>query len=325
MAVKKSDYTSRTRQRVPRDVMDLIEEVLTENEGHRWVPVRNDKGEGQNCGTGAGGFKPGNTCAGGKADPRESEATPKGERRFKMRVVNPDARDTQEAYMHPDGTWTRERKALHDELKKELFRGKTPVRNPVAYVMGGGPAAGKSTIIKKLQLPENLVMIAADEMKEKLPEYEKGNPRSAGFVHEESSTWAKRMQREASEGGYNTLLDGTGDSEIHVLRNRIDAMKKQGQRVVAHYVTVDIDTAIARSMERARKTGRYMPESVLRATHSGVSRTVPLAIKEGLFDEFTLWDSSGEGGHVKVATARGKELKVHQEKLWKKFLDKGRE
>ena len=272
------------------------------------------------CPTGEGGGQD-NSCSSreGSSGGAAAGKSP----RFKSPPLKADAKDTQEAYQKADGSWTPERVAIHKKIADEVFAGKRPVAKPTAYLMGGGPAAGKSTVIAKLGLPENVVHINPDEFKEKLPEYEKGVPTSAGFVHEESSALAKNIQAKASEGGYNTLLDGTGDSSAEVLEKRVNAMKAAGQRVEGHYVTVDIETAIARSLSRAKRTGRYVPESVLRGTHASVSRVIPEAIKRGLFDKFTLTDSSAGGGLV--ASAEGNKLTIHDAAAWERFLAKGKD
>jgi len=136
---------------------------------------------------------------------------------------------------------------------------------------------------------------------------------------------SKRIQREASEGKYNTLLDGTGDSSIESLKKKIAVMKSSGQKVVAHYVTVDTNVAVARNLARAEKTGRYVPESFIRGTHSSISRVMPEAAKLGLYDEFAVWDTNTHGKSILIANGEGKKLVVHDEVLWKRFLDKGNE
>lgn len=68
--------------------------------------------------------------------------------------------------------------------------------------------------------------------------------------------------------------------------------------------------------------------------HKNVSILVPQAIKLGLYDEFTLWDTNGvsyskDGKQIgkpkKIASAVGKKLKIHDKVAWQKFLDKGKE
>lgn len=333
-------------------------EQTAEIAGARWKPgtvVKMKHGPTKNvfCPTGPrGGIDP--TCSpggggrgkeavktkdveSGKGTKGESEKTAKYKHgsvtKFKHPPVHMNAKDTYEAYRTKDGKWTPERKKLHDEIKTETFKGKKPVKDPVAYVMGGGPASGKSTIINRVVPKENVVEINPDLVKERLPEYKTQGNNGAVFTHEESSAVSKEIQAQASAGKYNTLLDGTGDGDIEGLEKKIKVMRDAGQKVVAHYVTLNTDEAVRRSMKRAEDglketgVGRYVPEAYLRETHRNVSRVVPEAIKRGLFDEFDLWDTEVPKGQdpLHVATGRGKDLVIHDQKLWERFLAKANE
>lgn len=94
----------------------------------------------KSCGAnaqGGGGFQPGNTC--GKKN--GSEAKPAERQQFKP--ANPDGKDTQERFKDKDGNYTPERSKLHAEIIKKTLSSKTPVENPIGYLMGGGPASRK--------------------------------------------------------------------------------------------------------------------------------------------------------------------------------------
>lgn len=243
-------------------------------------------------------------------------------------AVNPKGLDTFEQHQ-VNGKWSPERQKLHKQIVDQHFKGKKPVKNPIAYVLGGGPASGKSSIIKggHVSIDDNTVHIDSDAIKGMLPEYQQmvdaKDHRAASHVHEESSYIAKMIQAKASGGSYHTLLDGTGNSSLESLSGKVAAMRKAGQRVVAQYVTVPTEIALQRNIERAKKTGRLPPESMLRACHASVSKIVPEAVNAGLFDEFALWDT--ENGVVQVASIEGGKFVVHDQALWKKFLDKGQE
>lgn len=247
---------------------------------------------------------------------------------FSGQMANPAGVDTFEQYRDSSGNWTPERAAMHARIISGIMSGKTPVDRPVAYLLGGGPASGKSSAIKSgaVVYPENTVKIDPDEIKGEIPEYasmvKAKDSKAAAHVHEESSYVANKIQDTASGGGYNTLLDGTGDSSIEKLSAKIKKMKDSGQRVVANYVTCDTDLAVERAKARAAKTGRMPPESMIRKCHAEVSKIVPQAIKAGLFDEFNLWDTNESGNPRHVASAEGGKLVVHDESLWNRFLSK---
>lgn len=235
--------------------------------------------------------------------------------------ANPDGKDTMEQYMNADGTWTKERQALHDKIKASFFEGKKPVDNPVSYMLGGGPAAGKSTLVNSglISLPENMVLAAGDDIKAMLPEYDGG--KQAHFVHEESSYLAKQIMQEASAKKYNVLMDGTGDGSPQGVASKIKQLSMAGQPVRGIYVTVDVETAVQRNIDRAKRTGRYLPESVLRENHAAVSAVFPTIAMSGLFQTVDLYDTSS-GKAIRIAHAESKKLDVIDKTAWQKFLDK---
>ncbi len=221
-----------------------------------------------------------------------------------------------------------ERQALHDEIINKHLAGKTPVDEPVYNILGGGPAAGKSTMVNsdagaKLR-DKNTVMVNADDMKAELPEYQAmsaaKNPNAANFVHEESSYLAARLQAASFENRFNVTLDGTGNSQPAKLRGKITTAKAAGYRVEGHYVTVPTDLAVQRANARGAQTGRYVPESVVRSTHAGVSSALPQVYPD--FDAVNLYDSrSNTLEHV--MEWRDGSFTVHDSGLWDEFVAKG--
>lgn len=239
--------------------------------------------------------------------------------------------DSQSKHTNKFGEWSEERKALHKKIIDSHFEGKTPVKSPKATVLGGGPASGKSSIIKqgKVKVDKNTVHIDSDAIKAMLPEYKemvaKKDLKAAAYVHEESSYLAKKIQKKGSQGSYNTLLDGTGDSSYEKLKAKVQKMRDSGQKVEGHYVTVPTEMAIERNRARAKKTGRLPPEGMVRRCHASVSNVLGKALKDGLFDEVSLYDTSAGGEAVKVVSGKGKSYKIHDAKLFKSFLDKAKE
>lgn len=247
----------------------------------------------------------------------------KGTGDFQGEKANPDGKDTMEQYMNPDGTWTAERQALHDKIIAHFFQGKTPVDDPVSYMMGGGPASGKSTLLSLglVNIPENSVLAAGDEIKAMLPEYDNG--KQAPFVHEESSYLSKIIADKASDEGYNVILDGTGDGGIRSVSSKVEMMGGRGQEVVGIYVTVDTETAVQRSISRAKQTGRYMPESVLRENHRGVSAVFPWILSSAVFDRVELYDTNGDTPKL-IVKGTGNDIQILDQGAYNKFLDKAR-
>jgi predicted ABC-type ATPase len=231
-----------------------------------------------------------------------------------------------------DGTYgfSPERQALHDDIINRHLEGTEPSANPTYHVLGGGPAAGKSTFVDSaagaaLRDPRGLT-VNPDDMKAELPDYTAmvrgGDRNAANFTHEESSYLAKRLQAAGFENRVNVTLDGTGDSSSDKLRSKIDAAHAAGYRVEGHYVTTDTATALARAETRGAQTGRHIPETYLRATHAAVSRTMVDVAPS--FDALDLYDTSAPTlNHV--ATQRGGTMTILDPAAWDTFVAKGGE
>ena len=361
----------------------------------------------------------------------------------RYQLANPEGADTLERFTGKDGLLTPERQALHDEIVARALGSARPSAERVVLWMGGGPASGKSSILKLtttggldeaklaglsptqvdvlrrmdagdgtirrlpgglwttpatpmipgtlrvdvevrgelaqqelqrpswfvdartmraledrglvqatrlrsaagrqvaeeyqidasargdqepvLKIPEGAVTIDPDAIKALLPEYVRmlagKDPRAAAYVHEESSLLSKRIMREAAKRGLDTVFDGTGDGSLDGLRKKLGEVRGSGAKVVAHYVTIDIDEALRRNEERAKKSGRLPPPEFVREVHRAISDVLPKAIGEGLFDEITVWDNNGEQP-IAIAFARGPALEIRDEALWNRFVSK---
>lgn len=239
--------------------------------------------------------------------------------------LDPDAFETFDKYFK-NGVPTAERKLLHDAIVRDHFKNAKRVRNPTVRVLGGGPAAGKTSSIRGVNLG-NTVTVDVDHVRTMLPEYREailaGSKHAAALSHEEASYIAKRIGAHGVSGRFNLLMDGTGDGSFDNLKGRVDSYRGNGAKVIGSYTTVDTDKAMARMIARGNKTGRYVPETYLRDTHKKVSQVFPQALEGGLYDYAELWDTNGETP-VKVLTHADGKTTIHDVELWKRFLEKGK-
>jgi SPP1 gp7 family putative phage head morphogenesis protein len=231
------------------------------------------------------------------------------------------------------GNWTAERTRLHDSIIDDALRGVTPSSDPTVYMMGGGAASGKSSVIKSKAmddvLPRNRVDIDPDKIKTKLPEYntmlDAGDVRAAGFTHTESSYISQRMMDEATALKLDVLLDGTGDKSLEILTERVNRYRAQGHKVIANYVTVPTNKAVSRAKARALDTGREVSEDVIREAHEEISRVLPQAMDDGLFDELTVWNTDIPIDAEPILIFNhvdGGATTIHNQGLWDEFLAK---
>ena len=247
----------------------------------------------------------------------------------------------------PDGNpvFTPERQALHKEImeqqlagardkKGKLIREATAVDNPEMVVLGGGPASGKTVANQAAMkgFKNNAAPVDPDEIRGMFPEYkllvEEGSSEAAGITHKEASFLAKSIIKEGQSRKLNIIADGTGDGDYDEFVARIAGYRKRGAtRLVGNYVTIDTEEAMVRMLARAGKSGRYVPERVLRETHRGVSRVVPLAIDDELFDAFALWDNNIDGKPATLIARweKGGKLEILDRPAYERFLSKAGE
>lgn len=231
----------------------------------------------------------------------------------------------------PSGAYTPQRQALHKTIIDRHFEGKQPVaegEQPTYLFLGGGTAAGKSTVLRSgaVKVPKGAVTVDSDEIKNALPEFQRHSEDrrvgAAGIVHEESSDVSKMVNSRALEGRYHAVMDGTGDTSIESIQKKVGKARKAGHKIVATYMTNDIEKAVENAKKRAsRPPYRMVSMKATLKIHAGVSKVFPQAVAAGLFDEVTLWDTNGDKP-VLVASGKGKDLQIHDQAAYDKFLAK---
>lgn len=242
------------------------------------------------------------------------------------------------AYLDRDGNLSPEREALHKQIIDNYLNGKTPQQGTATMtMMGGGPASGKSSVIKSglYKLPDKKcsVVVDPDDIKQYLPGYaqmSKLNNTAASFYHEESSMLAKQLASTCFTENYNVTYDGTGDGSINSVMKKLNGAKKYGYRVNGMYVTVDIDEALKRNMNRYKhaltkgESPRLVPDDYVISCHKKVTQ-ISMETSDK-FDSIKLYDNNGKSGNAKLIAIGGNGGKLHaikgEEKTFKKFLGK---
>lgn len=250
---------------------------------------------------------------------------------------------TAKLYKRMDGTYDPSRKAIHDKIVGSFLKGKTPPspgQKKIAIVLMGGPASGKTTMVRRMfgEKFETMVSISPDDVKEKIPEYqealefevegEKVSAKDASaMTHEESSDLASEVYNQAIDQGLNMVIDGTGaKGERH--RDRVKALQEAGYHV--HLMMPDVDPAVAaqRSEDRAEETGRWVPTGppppgtpdIVRKMYNLIPQNFePLA---RLADEFALFDTTTFPPTPVWTGAQGQEDTVHDPDFLERFKQK---
>lgn len=191
--------------------------------------------------------------------------------------------DTEEAHRakNPDGSlghYSAERIALHQQIVKALFQGAGTHREDAkAIFLAGGPASGKSTLIRggDVKLPADAVDINPDIIRTMLPEYkalvDAGDKSASAKTHEEASHLSKLAMNLALLRKHHVLVDSVGNSEAGKFARKIRATLDAGYETSVTYATIPVEEALARSEKRAKRTGRHVPAGYLRASHRDVT------------------------------------------------------
>lgn len=221
---------------------------------------------------------------------------------------------------------TSKRKILHDKIIEEIVSKTKSVpinKIPVAIMTMGGPASGKSSMVKSAGVDsEKFVVADADAVKEKIPEYNKSiiaNARNAAFMaHKESSYIVNKIRNVAIDDNKNIIIDGTG-SVLHSYLDNLKKLKEKGYAVKLLAVDIDVEIAVKRAMERAEKRGRFVPENVIREKYATIPKNIMIMSK--LLDDFSVYDNNGISPKIVWSKKEGSET-IHNKEWYAKFLKK---
>jgi predicted ABC-type ATPase len=174
---------------------------------------------------------------------------------------------TKEFHYH-DGDYDPERKDLHKKIiykiKKDLICVEN--KNPIAILMGGSPASGKSTFLKKYRpylLKEEILKIDADEIRSQLPEYKGYN---ATQTHLETKDIVNLLLSDRNIGipcRFDLIYDGTMNNTKSYMP-LIQLLKSLGYKIFVVYIDkVPKDVIVNRALERYKRSGRFVPLEVI--------------------------------------------------------------
>jgi 2'-5' RNA ligase/phage portal protein BeeE len=238
--------------------------------------------------------------------------------------------DSLAKYTRADGTLEPARQALHDRIVGAALAGVPGQQNPTAYFVGGGPAAGKSTMLNSGAIavaPRGLAAyVEADEIKMALPEMQAGlrtrDPNIAGYVHEESAAISKRIRAEAMDRRADIVHDAIHNTSLAKVEQTVRRMRAEGYRVEAAYATVPVETARARAQARGEATGRFIPLDALTSAHKGVASMFPALLSHHVFDRVSLYETAGAAPRLLASQVDGRTT-IHEPAGYAAFLARG--
>lgn len=268
----------------------------------------------------------------GDGTPEERPAPPRIIRDVFNHIMVRKPGDTKKALTDRSGKWNPERVQLHDAIATMFRKRGKRSQEPTVFLLGGGPASRKSSALKanlpRLPKDGQAVNADADEIKELIPEYKawkRSDKHAASHVHQESKHIHSVVTDALLEDQSDVIYDTTGDGNYGDFKKRVDGLRKHGHKIVAHYMTNDLQLAKELNYKRYKETGRKVPTHQLEYIHGQVSRVVPQALKDDLFDEFYLYDTNNltKPPRLIASKKRGEALKVHDKYAFKRFLKKG--
>jgi predicted ABC-type ATPase len=97
-------------------------------------------------------------------------------------------------------------------------------------------------------------------------------------------------------------------------------IKAAGHKVIANYVTLDLNLALSNNQKRFEETGRKVPEEYVRGVSKNIPNIVVQAIKIGLFDELHLFDTNIHNQPRKILSHVDGVLTIYDQGLYDTFL-----
>jgi predicted ABC-type ATPase len=175
---------------------------------------------------------------------------------------------TKDFHVDNDGNYTKERLELHKQIMRNFKKELVCIDNkePIAILMGGSPASGKSTFLRKYApylLKEEILRVDADEIRAKLPEYKGYN---ASQTQAETKDIVNTLLSNRTIGipcKYDIIYDGTMNSTKSYIP-LIKLLKSLGYKVFIVYIDkVPEEVVKKRALERYQKSGRFVPMEVI--------------------------------------------------------------
>lgn len=209
--------------------------------------------------------------------------------------------DTKKKHSIDSKKYTKERHLLHKQIVKKLENSMSfPKKGdrPVAILIGGGTASGKTFIRKKIIEKEvqKLGIVAStvdlDEIKEFIPEYKeykKTNPdQAASLVHKESYDIGNLLLKKLIKNRQCFIYESTM-SRTKKYKRLVNQLTKNDYETHVYITDVPLTVAIKRAEKRALITGRTVPKEIIKRTHKFVPQTF-LAVKDDV-NSYHIYDT----------------------------------
>jgi hypothetical protein len=182
------------------------------------------------------------------------------------------------------GCYSAERTRLQDQIITDSVGGGVVLEHPWIIFTAGAMGAGKGHTVEWMSehghFPvDELAHIDPDTFRARLPEwpvYLQNDPETAGrLTHRESGYCVEVAQEAALQQSKGICVDGSlRDSDWYSRTFAYIRRKYPQYRIAIIHVCAPWDTVVLRAAERARSTGRLVPEEALRESFASVPQAV---------------------------------------------------
>jgi predicted ABC-type ATPase len=175
---------------------------------------------------------------------------------------------TKDLHLNANGKYKLARRKLHKKIIDEFKKNAVCITKgqPIAILMGGSPASGKSSFLKRYRpflLQEEILKVDADEIRAKLPEYKGYN---ATQTHQETKDIVTTLISDRNIGvpcDFDLIYDGTMNN-VRSYKPLIELLRSRNYKIFIVYMDkVPKDVIMQRMKDRYLKTGRFVPAEVV--------------------------------------------------------------
>lgn len=237
--------------------------------------------------------------------------------------------DSLARHLNDDGELSFERTLLHASILSDLLDAQPLADRAQVLFSAGGPASGKTSLLRHLGLLEGALRIDVDEIRQRLPEYlgwlDERPAEAATLTHREASQIAKLALAIGLQQPRAIVFDGVGGDDEGGFSEKIRFAIAAGATVRLCYATVSVDMALEREHARFASTGRHVDEDIVRRKHADASRGLTTVSRLEI-ERIEIYDTSSETPALIASGTGGQGLegiRAVDVERYAEFLEKG--
>jgi hypothetical protein len=188
------------------------------------------------------------------------------------------------------------------EIYENHAKGLIPQEHPVAIILGGQNASGKSTLGKKVWqeygIKGGIATIEGDALREYHPKFSRYNLENdklmVAYTAIDSGRWTARLIDDLVQGRYNMIVETTlRDRET--VTGMVGKVSKTGYDVQAKIIVVSYDKSLLgaydryETMKQERGFGRFVYDHSLKSTYADMPETLQALKEQGICSRIHLY------------------------------------